>query len=432
VEGAFLIPYLDGHWGDDGLYYPDHEIYMRPFEGYETYDETGDLMVYLLVKSMYGLVQAALSWSNELVRFFNAQNFRQCITDPCTFIKKDTAPGEYLAVPVLVDDMVPTGKPQRIIDEFLEQLGAAFKIKRLGVIQWFSGIQIRRDSDHTYLCQSAYADQLVKKWGVQTCNPTDVPLQPGEDMFKLTQADPNPILHDQTEVQSLASGIGWIVECTRPDLMFARMSCSRMQQTCSESSWKLMKNVLKYVKTTRSFGIRYSRGTEFPNTLITFVDASLHTCSITGRAAYCILIFLNGGLVFWRSKLLSGKPSSSTLEAEYPASHYATNETVYFRQYMYEINFPQDGPTIIYGDNAAATQLASTDRVTHDNRHINMKYHAMRWSREQGITRYEHVPSAHNPADIGTKIMRDKAAYLRFAMTVCYDCLNQLTEADIP
>jgi hypothetical protein len=28
--------------------------------------------------------------------------------------------------------------------------------------------------------------------------------------------------------------------------------------------------------------------------------------------------------------------------------------------------------------------------------------------------------------------MRDKAAYLRFAMTVCYDCLNQLTEADIP
>ena len=187
-----------------------------------------------------------------------------------------------------------------------------------------------------------------------------------------------------------------------------------------------MKNTLRYVLHTQTYGIRYSKGCEFPNVIICFVDASLHTCSVTGRAAYCIILFLNGGPVYWKCKLLPGKPSGSTLEAEYPATYFATNETVYFRSLLYELGFPQDAPTVIYGDNAAAVQLASEHRVTHDNRHINMKYHAMKWTTEQQVCKYVHVPSADNPADIGTKIMPDRAAYLRFALTVCYDCLAQL------
>ena len=143
---------------------------------------------------------------------------------------------------------------------------------------------------------------------------------------------------------------------------------------------------------------------------------------MTGRVAYCIIIFLNGGPIFWKCKLLSGKPSASTLEAEYHASHYATNETVFFRSFMYELGFPQPSATIIYGDNAAATQLSQEHILTHDNRHINMKYHSMRWTKEQNVCYYKHVPSADNPADIGTKIMQDKRAYLRFAQILCHDC----------
>ena len=286
VEGAFLIPYLDGEWGKDGLYHPKQKIYMRPFEGFETYDEkTGELMVYLLLKSIYGLVQAALQWNRELVSFFREQHFRQCVTDPCMFIKTGLPPGEYLAVPVLVDDMVPTGKPQQVIDQFLTDLGNRFAIKRLGPTEWFSGILIKRDADHTYLMQHAYAGQLIRRWDMHAANPATMPIQPGEDMYKLTHDDEDPILHDKTEVCSLASGIGWLVECTRLDLLFTRMTASRMQQKCTESSWKLMKNILRYIQHTQSYGIRYSKDTEFPNTLICFVDASLHTCSVTGRAA---------------------------------------------------------------------------------------------------------------------------------------------------
>ena len=90
------------------------------------------------------------------------------------------------------------------------------------------------------------------------------------------------------------------------------------------------------------------------------------------------------------------------------------------------MGFPQSAPTIIYGDNAAAVQLAEEHRVTHDNRHINVKYHGMRWTKEQKVCKYVRVPGKHNPADLGTKNMPDRANYLRFALTVCYDCLAQL------
>ena len=61
-----------------------------------------------------------MEWNKELVTFFNEQDFRQCLTDPCMFIKRNTKPGEYLAIPILVDDMVPTGKPQSLIQQFMD------------------------------------------------------------------------------------------------------------------------------------------------------------------------------------------------------------------------------------------------------------------------------------------------------------------------
>ena len=62
--------------------------------------------------------------------------------------------------------------------------------------------------------------------------------------------------------------------------------------------------------------------------------------------------------------------------------------------------------------------------MTHGNRHINMKYHSMRWTREQGVVEYKHVGTKDNVADIGTKIMKDIPDFKRFAKILCYDCVE--------
>ena len=395
---------------------------MYPFEGFEEYDENGDIMICVIQKGMYGLVQAALLWNQALVSFFVEHEFHQCLTDPCLFVSTQCSEDEYLVVPVHVDDMIPTGKPKKIVHDFLDKLESKFKIKRLGPIEWFSGIMIKRDENHVYFTQPYYSDNLLKQWDMTTAKPSKVPMNHGEDMFKLTHDNPNDPSHDQTEVLSLGSSLGWLVECTRPDLMFTRMNMARMSQRCTDSSFKLMKNALRYLAATKWQGLRYSKGTEFPNTLITFVDASLSTCAITGRAAYCVIIFLNGGPIYWRCKLLPGKPPVATLEAEYAACHIAANDTVYFRMVMYELGFTQNQATIIYCDNAAAIQLREESRVTWDNKHINLKYHSLRWAKEQHVLTFEKVDTAENPADIGTKIIKDDKCFQKHVSTLLHDC----------
>ena len=202
--------------------------------------------------------------------------------------------GQYLMVPVHVDNMIPTGKPQSVITAFMDDLEKEFKIKRLGPTAWFSGIRIERTSDHTYMMMPYYLNDLLTKWEIQDDNPSSTPMKAGENMYALTHQDTDPKYHNSTEVLSLASSWGWAVETVRPDMMYARMMMSRMQQKCTESSWKLMKNSLRYIIDTKWYGIRYTKGTAYPNTLITFVDTSLGTCKLTGRAAYCIIIFING------------------------------------------------------------------------------------------------------------------------------------------
>jgi hypothetical protein len=191
-----------------------------------------------------------------------------------------------------------------------------------------------------------------------------------------------------------------------------------------------MRNVLRYIKRTKWYGIRYCRGTEFPNKLIVFVDASLGTCTITGRAAYCVIVFLNGGAIYWRCKLLPGKPSTGVLEAEYPASHYATKDATYFRMLTAELGFAQQGPTIIYTDNRTTEILNNEQRMTYENRHLNTKYHSMRWTIEQKVCLFARVSTEDNPSDIGTKIIKDVHKFHRFAKILCHDCIDfdQLTD----
>jgi hypothetical protein len=157
IEGAFLYSMLEGEWvkvttpsiwtpGPE-VYEPTYRIYMRCFEGFQEYDTDGHPMVCLILRGMYGLVQAALLWNQRLVLFFQQQNFRQLVTDPCMFQKMGLPTGHHLIVPIHVDDLMPTGKPPILIDEFLTALAGQFKIKRLGPTDWFSGIKIVRQPD---------------------------------------------------------------------------------------------------------------------------------------------------------------------------------------------------------------------------------------------------------------------------------------------
>jgi hypothetical protein len=395
IDGAFLYGRVES----------TYEIYMMPFEGFEQHDpETGDIMICKLVMGLYGLVQAALLWNKELVKFFTLHGFHQCLTDPCTFVKKtDTV---HIIVPVHVDDMIPTGKPPSALKEFEDALAATFAIKRLGEARWFSGIRISKTPGAIHLSQHAYADSLLSRWKMTESHARELPLKHGTDLYAMAQDDDLDSA-DLTDVKGFTGGYAWLADCTRPDLMYTRMLFARMQQSCPKRAFKEMTESLRYLVGTKTLGLTYFKGTAYPMRFIAFVDSGFITCPTTGRSSYCVIIFLHGGPVYWRCKLLPGRPSASTLDAEYAALHYASNDLVYFIQYATELGFQMSGPPILYCDNSASEQLAKTGRITQSNKHTNVKYHSIRYLIDKGTIELHHVPSKRNLADIGTKLFAD-------------------------
>jgi len=75
-----------------------------------------------LNKSLYGLVQALLSWYNHLTKGLKETGFSKSDNDPCLFF------GNGMMVLVYVDDCIFFGKEAKAINQVIECLRQCFKL----------------------------------------------------------------------------------------------------------------------------------------------------------------------------------------------------------------------------------------------------------------------------------------------------------------
>ena len=384
-------------------------LYMSPFEGFLTFDEDGEPFFYLLVLGIYGLVQAALLWNQELVTTIVEDGYTQCSKDPCLFVKVDESTGTHVMIPVHVDDLLPTGKPLSALHEFEDNLGKRFNIKKLGEAKWFSAMLIHRTPGRIHISQEAYINDLCNEHASEHAPKMRQPLRPGIDLYAMTN-DPtyqyyDDNLADGSEVRSFGGTYAWPADCVRPDLSWSRMQVARKQSKCSVAAFELIKQTAHYLKHTADYGIAYYKGTEFPNQPIGMVDTGFASCRMTRKSEYCFHVYMNGGPIFWKSRMIPGSPSGNTFEAELHGLYEITRFLRFLYILMCEMHFPPTLPLTVYGDNESALLFAKHARVTQENRHVDLKYCILSELFRSGFVDFKYIPSAENLADIGTKAM---------------------------
>ena len=62
----------------------------------------------------------------------------------------------------------------------LKDLSAEFALKDLGDLHFFLGIEVRKLEDGLHLSQEKYANDLVRRVGLQGCKPVPTPLSSTE------------------------------------------------------------------------------------------------------------------------------------------------------------------------------------------------------------------------------------------------------------
>lgn len=161
VKSAFL----NGELGE--------EVYVSQPDGYEKKGETHK--VYKLSKVLYGLKQTPRAWSACLYQYLKSLGFKRFAYEYSVYTKKE---GENtLIVGVYVDDLLVTGNCAKSVQMFKDDMNTKFDMSDLGLLTYYSGIEVNQKGDGITLKQEAYARNLLVKTGMQDCNPTRTPME---------------------------------------------------------------------------------------------------------------------------------------------------------------------------------------------------------------------------------------------------------------
>ena len=101
---------------------------------------------------------------------------------------------------------------------------------------------------------------------------------------------------------------------SRPDIMMSVCLCARFQAKPKESHQRVVNHILRYLSSTRDYGLFYPKGSSFE--LVSYSDADFGGCITDRKSTSGTCHFIGQSLVSWFSKK-QNCVSLSTCEAEY-------------------------------------------------------------------------------------------------------------------
>jgi hypothetical protein len=127
--------------------------------------------------------------------------------------------------------------------------------------------------------------------------------------------------------------------------------------------------------------------------------------STEGRRAISGYVFMmNGGAVSWSTKR-QDVISLSTTEAEYIAQTHAAKEAIWLRSFTSELFARRAEPIVLLSDNQGAIALAKDDKFHQRTKHIDIRFHFIRYHVEKRSIRLQYCPTDDMVADTLTKAL---------------------------
>jgi len=229
-----------------------------------------------LHKSLYGLKQALRAWYTRLNDFLLSNGFLISKVDTSLVILSDGTDIFYLLV--FIDDILFTGSKFAMLHRLIQLLSFEFKLRDLGAIHYFLGIEVQFTCMGLMLHQHKYSLDILT-WAYMTSyKPVDTLVSPLKVTILPDNSFSNPIQFCQ-----IMSAFQYLT-FTHPDICFDVNRVCQFMYTPTDSYWAAFKRILCYLKGTTSYGFHITQGSFFG--LHGFTDAdwasSIDYCKSTG------------------------------------------------------------------------------------------------------------------------------------------------------
>nr|GEZ47329.1 retrovirus-related Pol polyprotein from transposon TNT 1-94 [Tanacetum cinerariifolium] len=366
------------------LYGPlKEEVYVNQPDGFV--DPYHPDQVYRLKKALYGLKQAPRAWYDELSNFLVSKGFLKDSIKPTLFTTKHGE--DILIVQIYVDDIVFGSTNPKLLKRFEKLMHNKFEISMIGEMKFFLGIQIHQSPHGIFINQAKYAQEILKKHGMTSCDSIGTPTA-----IKHLDADLNGTLVDQTKYHSMVRALMYLTP-SRPE---------------TEKHLTAIKRIFRYLKYTINMGLWYSKDTGFK---LTTFSGSDHAGYLNSRKS------TSGGIQF--------------LEVEYVSLSVCRDQILWLRNQLTDYGFHFYKIPMYYDSKAAiaisfnpvqhsrikhidAAIAISFNPVQHSRtKHIDVRYHFIKEKVKKGIVEFLFVETEYQLADLFTKALsEDRFKYL--------------------
>jgi hypothetical protein len=298
---------------------------------------------------------------------------------------------------VYVDDIILAGTS---IDEFTRIkhiLDSKFKIKDLGSLKYFLGLEVAQSREGISISQRKYCLDLLQDSGLLGAKPASTPLDPSIKLHN----DDGKLYDDISGYRRLIGKLLYLTN-TRPDIAYATQQLSQFLHKPTTTHFHAACRVVRYLKFSPGRGLLLPRNSDFQ--ILGFSDADWAGCLDTRRSTSGYCFFLGSSLVSWKAKK-QVTVSRSSSEAEYRALSTTTCELLWLLYLMKDLQVDCSKQPVIYCDSQSAMHIASNPVFHERTKHLEIDCHLVREKIQQGLLRLLPVATEDQVADCLTKAL---------------------------
>nr|GEX95606.1 ribonuclease H-like domain, reverse transcriptase, RNA-dependent DNA polymerase [Tanacetum cinerariifolium] len=237
----------------------------------------------------------------------------------------------------------------------------------LGLLSYYLEIEVTQTDGDISIKQSAYANKILKEAGMLDCNETLIPMDPGTRLTKVTERT----MVNSTEYRSLIGCLRCPLH-TRPDLSYSVGLLSRFMQEPREQHMKAIRQLLRYIKGTKDYGITYMHNEG--NKIHRFCDSSYRVNTQEGKGTTGIIFYYGESPISWSTQK-QATVAQSLCESEFIA---AATQALWLKRLLSKLTHSQEEKVIIKVDNKSPIALIKNLVFHRRSKHIDTKYHFIR------------------------------------------------------
>jgi hypothetical protein len=187
-----------------------------------------------------------------------------------------------------------------------------FEMSMMGELKFFLGFQIKQLEDGTFLSQTKYKRDILKRFGMDNAKPIKTPMgingHLGLDMAEKSM--------DQNVYHSIIGSLLYL-RASRPNLLLSVCMCAIFQAAPKECHMRVVERIMRYLVLTPNLGLWYPKGSYF--NLISYSNAVYARCNVDRKSTSKTYQFFGRSLVSWSSKK-QNSVALSTAKAKYVAA----------------------------------------------------------------------------------------------------------------